>query len=86
MGDKDGGPAFPRPVSGLHPLEAYVDSQSGMTLRDYFAGQALITLRPQQQPDDTWHPNSIRSDIRFSARWAYKLADAMLRVRERGDC
>lgn len=44
----------------------------GMTLKDYFAGQALIN-----------HPNhSYRNDI--IAKDCYNLADAMLKEREKG--
>lgn len=40
-----GGAAFPRPVGHYpHVGCTYSEQQSGMTLRDYFAGQALIGL------------------------------------------
>lgn len=54
MSEKDGGPAFPRPISHdavtgdvkLHRGDRveYADEQDGMTLRDYFAGKALQGL------------------------------------------
>ena len=47
----------------------YVESTSGMTLRDYFAGQALIALIKEAPYD------SIGGD-------AYYLADQMLKARE----
>jgi hypothetical protein len=72
-----GGPAFP-----VHPDMAAqlgcVPSQSdaGMSLRDYFAAkamQALITapnVRPMIEDGEvSW--------------WAYKMADAMLKAREK---
>lgn len=40
MNENDGGPAFPRPISKLTSDEVSLD-QDGMSLRDYFAGQAL---------------------------------------------
>ena len=64
---KDGGPAFPAEGgydSGLHP-------NPGMSLRDWFAGQALANeyCRHDSDPDKV-------------AEWAYHLADAMLAARE----
>jgi hypothetical protein len=60
----DGGTAFP---SGLY---------NGMTLRDYFAGQALISM-------GAWTPQFISfldTDEALNARaeWAYRQADAMI--------
>lgn len=65
--------------------QAFPESQAcygGMTLRDYFAAQALIGM-------GTWTPNEpngapIRSTdrrIELQAWWAYKVADAMLAAR-----
>lgn len=66
----DGGPAFPvvetDPVLGSRACP-------GMTLRDWFAGQALRIAF-----DDRGH-NATLNDI---ARDAYDYADAMLRARE----
>jgi hypothetical protein len=61
----DGGPAFP---SVLSPNEGYL----GMTLRDWFAGQALCGLLARAG-----------EDMRFetAARESYGLADAMLKAR-----
>lgn len=57
----DGGPAFPD------------DSwQVGMTLRDYFAGQAMVgILSSPEAPNDA-----------TLARYAYNLADTMIAARE----
>jgi len=66
---KDGGPAFPhdfRSFNGVNTLPA-----DGMTLRDWFAGQAmiaLVTIIPAAQNE------------RIAAQ-AYGLADAMLDAR-----
>lgn len=50
-------------------------SQSGMTLRDYFAGQALAGLVIVNDPTEGNAPSHF-------ARWAYALADAMLQERK----
>lgn len=66
---------FPQPAFPLDP-DAYGDSElSGMSLRDYFAAQALIAMAPaaseRRMPD---------SEV---AQCAYALADAMMREREK---
>ena len=65
---KYGGPAFPC----LDSADAFLDS--GMTLRDYFAGQAIIGL--------IINPKTLSEAVPFSAR-AYEIADNMLREREK---
>lgn len=73
---KDGGPAFPDDRS-----------QVGMSLRDWFAGQALQGLLARDlQPNslDNAHVNHAyvrRIDPETSARTAFKIADAMLAER-----
>lgn len=84
-GRDDGGPAFPlvldldRAVSGV--------PTNGMSLRDWFAGQALIGL-------GTWTPLvgeetylmfnvTHEEQRRRRAEWAYQQADAMLAEREK---
>jgi hypothetical protein len=75
MSDKvdDGGPAFPRPTSTDEASERcnVFYAQDGMTLRDWFAGQALSNAYTQADVD----PDRI-------ARWSYELADAMLAARK----
>ena len=61
----DGGNAFP------------YASYRGMSLRDYFAGQALAGILAN--PD--WYRGSERQSV---ATAAYNYADAMLAERERG--
>lgn len=62
-----GGPAFP---------SAPYASQFGMTLRDYFAGQAIIAL-VNIAPD----PDERTKQIGMAA-WAYQIADSLLKARE----
>lgn len=73
MKAKDGGPAYPcSKVAGIN---------YGMTLRDYFAGQALVGILAHQFSKMVASvPEGIRYDL--AATDAYVLADAMIRVRE----
>lgn len=78
----DGGPAYPshdpqgmERWAGLSPVSRH---ENGMTLRDYFAGQALVGLCTDYEglPDPgEWNYDGI-------ARNAYTAADAMLRARK----
>ena len=63
---KDGGAAFPRTGSGG------TTKQQGMTLRDYFAGQALTGL-------NAFHVETAA----VAARYAYGQADAMIIERDK---
>ena len=66
---KDGGPAF----AAAAGTATEMDLQPGMTLRDWFAGQALTaaTMYQTMTPEDLAHD-------------AYRIADAMLAEREKG--
>lgn len=61
-GRKDGGPAFPKP---------YSTGPNGMSLRDWFAGQALTSVTN----------NAYSREAASYAKHAYELADAMLAAR-----
>ena len=73
----DGGPAFPDDRW-----------QAGMTLRDYFAGQALAGSLASQTPESHWSfaalPEETTNDKAKNgiARLCYEIADAMLKARE----
>jgi len=70
----NGGPAFPRAGSEI----AY-GQQDGMTLRDWFAGQALKGLMVR-----SWDVDG-RGDAAVITQWgisAYAVADAMLSARD----
>lgn len=49
---------------------------TGMTLRDWFAGQALVGDMACQTPD--W----VTTDNNILAKQAYKVADAMMKARQ----
>lgn len=62
-------PAFPQTIDTI------MDKQ-GMTLRDYFAGQALVGLLAGRQPNNTYPAEHI-------AETSYGIADVMMT--ERGE-
>jgi hypothetical protein len=69
---KDGGPAFPNQSVDPEKVRSLILYDRGMTLRDWFAGQALNGICGQQnEPDDY-------------AREAYAIADSMLATRSKG--
>lgn len=70
---KNGGPAFPDPGRTQSAKQREVLTDTGMTLRDYFAGQALIRLTGAD-------PDGIHSG-EILAMCCYRLADAMLAER-----
>ncbi len=61
----DGGPAFPAQWDDK--------DNEGMTLRDWFAGQVIASVKG-------WHPADRRG--KSSAVIAYEIADAMLEARK----
>lgn len=77
MADKENPPAFPV-IAGQ---QVYTH---GMTMRDYFAAQALASV-------GTWMPAHGGSDLgskaamQARALWAYEQADAMMAERAKGD-
>lgn len=71
--DKVGGPDFP---SEWAMISGGVRSCPGMTLRDWFAGQALVGLLASDPGSTTWE---------VDAENAYLAADAMLAARSKGE-
>jgi hypothetical protein len=67
------GPAFPR-------ADDVANSNAGMSLRDWFAGQALagLAVRNFSDGNDFMH----REGPENAAEWAYAFADAMLEARK----
>jgi hypothetical protein len=76
MSVQDGGPAFPHEEvrERLQGLPTTWTNHKGMSLRDWFAGQALHACIIH----DISTPNA---DV---AVWSYRVADAMLAERNRG--
>jgi hypothetical protein len=76
----DGGPAFPVPENVAWD-EHHNTAVAGMSLRDWFAGQAMKSLIL-----DAWYQDQPSEPMGKCsppiARDAYTMADAMLRARE----
>ena len=73
----------PGPDGLVHPLREYGwEGTSGMTLRDWFAGYALSGIVAAQE----WRNDMVglgQGSVESDATEAYRLADAMLRQREK---
>ena len=72
----DGGPAFPRPGTDCGP------DQDGMSLRDWFAGQALTGIKANDELCHICSDVPSMTQAEAVARMAYADADAMLAARE----
>ncbi len=79
----DGGPAYPCDMRGCKVTKAtedrlfeYSGPMPGMTLRDYFAGQALANSNIDRHDSVTWAERV--------ADQAYCIADAMIAARKGG--
>lgn len=70
-GYEDGGPAFPKSRDAAPNID---NIQTGMTLRDWFAGQALAGMSKEYAKD-----RALSTDL---SEYAYLLADAMLEARK----
>ena len=83
---KDGGPAYPAHDYIVGDLQRdgfqKLGQTRGMSLRDYFAGQALAGIAARM---DNAAFADIRNEVRgglHEARVAYQLADALIKVRD----
>ena len=70
----NGGPAFPRSSQG--PM-GDLDRSEGMTLRDYFAAQAMHGLVSSQRN------HHFADAVEVTIREAYEYADAMIAERDK---
>jgi len=80
MTTKDGGPAFPAVfMEGTEAGTLRDVVVHGMSLRDWFAGQALGHIPALLAV------NERNKSVEHVAEWAYCVADAMLSAREKGN-
>ena len=75
MSVNDGGQAFPR--AGFDGPEGAGEPIAGMSLRDWFAGQALAGWLASFGPGEAVKAESV-------AEFSYEIADAMLAARNGG--
>lgn len=71
-------PAFPGGYRKTPITEGESHRYEGMTLRDYFAGQALIGILTQKWTEESKYATLIATD-------AYKFADAMIAERNKNN-
>ena len=74
----DGGPAFPPPAIYGPGGEGIREGHPGMSLRDWFAGQALAGMHASLTSTSDWPDEMGRLKM---ARIAYAQADAMIAAR-----
>jgi hypothetical protein len=77
MSKDTGGAAFPQPMTmdmegNFHTPREKSELDQGITIRDYFAGQALVSRQ--------YHPSE-NLNKELAAKWCYEIADAMLAER-----
>nr|WP_308282306.1 hypothetical protein [Providencia rettgeri] len=71
MTDKTGGAAFPVPATELHGTD------TGMSLRDFFAAKAMNGIIANNAMIDT----ATDQTLEWVSKNAYQMADAMLKAR-----
>jgi hypothetical protein len=78
----DGGPAFPCPVEFDLNNQLVSHGSFGMSLRDYFAGQALMGEFVQSEYTGTFSDKASDDLLLARARVLWRMADAMIATRE----
>lgn len=90
MTKETGGPAFPQPITSSIDGHTFTtcdrdNAQSGMTLRDWFAGMALqgaMSGSLERLLDSGASPSAIE---RALVKTSYEMADAMIKARNSGE-
>lgn len=70
---------FPSSTPPMPPVKAHQLMASDMTMRDEFAGRALLSALARQEPDADYGRQSL---IVHLSRWCYEVADAMMEARK----
>lgn len=83
MSEKDGGPAFP--TEHRETARDHAWTEAGMTLRDYFAGQAMAALIQKKSAShcEACQKNSTCPHVAMICVGAYDYADAMIAERKK---
>lgn len=90
----DGGPAFPVASYVNSDGETFESKPAGMSLRDWFAGQAIVGVMQSVVPGFVEkvvhgidHPETLTNDNCPSqiARWCWTVANAMLAERSKAN-
>ena len=76
-GKDNGGPAFPQPEINGDPVNSWARGCGGLSVRDWFAGQALAGNISGYVSSDSPAPDEMEK----KAVMAYMAADAMLKAR-----
>ena len=84
---KDGGPAFPRTGNDYQAGDnhKYHPGHEGMSLRDWFAGQALAGVVGEENMHCSFLQYAKEENLDVddvTARFCYGMANAMLKARE----
>ena len=82
--DKTGGPAFPQPSATTREAD-----REGMTLLDHFAGEVFpavyreLTTWPLKEREEIQEHMGVDSGEDVAAEASYRLAEAMIRAKQR---
>lgn len=80
---EDGGPAYPFAATDQSNVERQTN---GMSLRDYFAGQALVGIGTWMPVPEVGYPHlTSQKTLKQRSEWAYAQADAMIAARKGGE-
>ncbi|MEQ9887640.1 hypothetical protein ABRP55_13935 [Pectobacterium zantedeschiae] len=95
MSKQTGGPAFPVDGGAAHRIAMHIAGDdekkyisesarvlAGMTLRDYFAAKAMQGDWSAQDENTGYWEEPESTDLELRANVYYRMADAMLKVRE----
>lgn len=83
---EDGGPVYPFIHTGIKGDIMHTEQRSGMSLRDYFASQALVGIGAWMPvPVDGYTSLMSEETLKRRAEWAYAQADAMIAARKVGE-
>lgn len=72
--------------TGMKGGTIHTEQRSGMSLRDYFAGQALVGIGTWMPVPEVGYPHLMSQEtLKQRSEWAYAQADAMIAARKGGE-